>query len=63
MEMYKKYIILFCLISLSFSQIELSKALIGEQIIKHSGFTLSYNEKHEQALWSRGLHFLFGPGG
>ena len=49
--MYKKYIFIYCLISLSFSQDELPKPLLGEQIIKHTGFTLSYNEKYEQASW------------
>jgi len=49
--MYKKYIFIYCLISLSFSQDELPKPLLGEQIIQHTGFTLSYNEKYEQASW------------
>ena len=49
--MYKKYIFIYCLISLSFSQDELPKPLLGEQIIKYTGFTLSYNEKYEQASW------------
>ena len=30
---------------------ELPKTLSGEQIIYHTGYTLSYNEKHEQANW------------
>ena len=49
--MNKKYIFIYCLISLSFSQDELPKPLLGEQIIQHTGFTLSYNEKYEQASW------------
>lgn len=36
---------------MSFSQDELPKPLLGEQIIQHKGFTLSYNEKYEQASW------------
>ena len=36
---------------MSFSQNELPKPLLNEQIVKHSGFTLSYNEKYEQASW------------
>jgi len=49
--MYYKYFFISCLISLSFSQNELPKPLLNEQIVKHSGFTLSYNEKYEQASW------------
>lgn len=49
--MYRKYIFIYYLISLSFSQNELPKPLLGEQIIQHKGFTLSYNEKYEQASW------------
>jgi endonuclease G len=30
---------------------EYPKAVRGEQILRYTGFTLSYNEKHEQASW------------
>ena len=30
---------------------ELPQVDPGEQIIYHTGYTLSYNEKHEQANW------------
>ena len=32
-------------------QIELPAPVAGEQQISHLGYTLSYNEKHEQASW------------
>ena len=34
-----------------YAQNENPKALSNEEIIKHSGFTLSYNENYEQASW------------
>ena len=51
MNNYKIIISLLFLTSLLFSQIELSKTEKKEQIIYHTGFTLSYNETHEQASW------------
>ena len=51
MKFYSKTILLFFLSSLIFSQIELSKTNEKEQIVYHAGFTLSYNEIHEQASW------------
>ncbi len=51
MNYYNKIISLLFLTSLLFSQIELSKTDQKEQIIYHTGFTLSYNEVHEQASW------------
>ena len=51
MDDYKKMISLLVFSSLLFSQIELSKTDQREQIIYHTGFTLSYNEAHEQASW------------
>lgn len=30
---------------------EYPKAVSGEQVLRYTGFTLSYNEKHEQASW------------
>ena len=51
MNNYKIIISLFFLTSLLFSQIELSKTEKKEQIIYHTGFTLSYSETHEQASW------------
>jgi len=37
--------------SINSSQIELSKAEPGEVLVSHIGYTLSYNEMHEQANW------------
>ena len=34
-----------------YAQNENPKVLLNEEIIKHSGFTLSYNENYEQASW------------
>ena len=51
MNNYKIIISSLFLTSLLFSQIELSKTEKKEQIIYHTGFTLSYNETHEQASW------------
>ena len=45
----------FCLLIVSFlfgnNGLELPKIIDNEQIIYHSYYTLSYNEKHEQAKW------------
>ena len=39
------------LITILQGQIELPKSLPSEQIVFHNGFTLSYNENHEQSNW------------
>jgi endonuclease G len=51
--MIKKHLIYFFLFSIRilFAQNELPFPFQNEEIIKHSGFTLSYNENYEQASW------------
>lgn len=51
--MIKKHLIYFFLFSISilFAQNELPFPFQNEEIINHSGFTLSYNENYEQASW------------
>jgi endonuclease G len=36
--------------SFAYPQIELPRST-GNQIVSHTGYTLSYNEEHEQADW------------
>ena len=49
----KKYFIYFFVffINVLFAQNELPLPLQNEEIVSHSGFTLSYNESYEQASW------------
>jgi endonuclease G, mitochondrial len=54
----KRFILTPLIISLSFihlafgqQDIHLPKSVTGEQIVNHTYYTLSYNEKHEQASW------------
>jgi len=43
--------ILFLTFVFSYAQVELPKLQPGERIIHHVGYSLSYNEIHEQANW------------
>ncbi len=40
-----------CLAALVWAQVELPRVEEGEVVISHVGYTLSYNETHEQANW------------
>ena len=44
-------ILLIFVFQIIFAQIEIPSTLCNNQIIKHSYFSLSYNENHEQADW------------
>lgn len=41
----------FCLTIILAAEIELPRVEEGEVVISHVGYTLSYNETHEQANW------------
>jgi endonuclease G, mitochondrial len=47
----KKYLLIGLLVGLCFGQLELPKTADKEQIINHTGFSLSFNNKYKQANW------------
>lgn len=49
--MLKRYIIILAFVQSIFAQIEIPSSTENSQIIKHSYYSLSYNEHHEQAEW------------
>jgi endonuclease G, mitochondrial len=51
MHYYNKIFMLLLFSSFLYCQTELPKTNKKEQVVYHSGFTLSYNEIHEQASW------------
>jgi len=53
LNMIKKHFIYFFVffINILFAQNELPSPSKNEEIVRHSGFTLSYNETYEQASW------------
>ena len=46
-----RFIIILVLVQSIFAQIEIPSSVSNNQIIKHSYYSLSYNEYHEQADW------------
>ena len=47
----KKYLLIVLLVGVCFGQLELPQLLEKEKIIKHTGFSLSFNNEHKQANW------------
>ena len=47
----KKYLFIILLVGVCFGQIELPRFNDNEQVVRHTGFTLSYNNEHKQANW------------
>lgn len=47
----KNIIFLFLLSVNAYAQLELPKYNPGDEIVRHSAYTLKYNEKYEEADW------------